>query len=508
MIALDLDSQIQLLSRIQFLTRFSSNLVQITGEAGAGKTWLSERYLENWANEPTQSLLICNTSQQDAQHRAIILRQIVRDGVFNENDSMLQSLEYMLEGNSVHALIVIDNAQRLSANIIAELWALVTEAQQRNNWQINVLLFSLRGKLNKWLHKVSYGQGVKPLELEISPLADNEREMFIEVMMVSRQLDAAQRRALKAKAALLPSLPGALKGLGQQEISSMEEKKRRSLIPLVLLVLFLLVIGGGLVWWAVKPQMQTVPVEIAETVTDGVKSLNEILDEQEKALSEAGSQADDELVATGEVTDDTINLPDEPVVEGMTVGRRDPSRRIVVPDNVVDAIIDDQETGGDGTAAVQEPLIPELAANAPVVEETKPVAVAKPEVELVAEVIAPKPEAVPAPIAEPAAAPLVDVPLANKVLLTVPASRYALQLAALQSKQAANEFMQEYELGGTALVYETRRNGEPWFMVLVGDYPSVADARRAEVALPESVRNLTPWAKSFTQIHKEIALAN
>ncbi|KXF82811.1 AAA family ATPase [Enterovibrio coralii] len=511
MIALDLDSQIQLLSRIQFLTRFSSNLVQVTGDTGAGKTWLSERYLENWASEPTQSLLICNNTQQDAQHRAIILRQIVRDGVFNENDSMLQSLEYMLEGNSVHALIVIDNAQRLSANLIAELWALVTEAQQRNNWQINVLLFSLRGKLNKWLHKVSYGQGVKPLELEISPLADNEREMFIEVMMVSRQLDAAQRRALKAKAALLPSLPGALKSLGQQETSSMEEKKRRSLIPLLLLVLFLLVLGGGLVWWAMKPQMQTAPVEVAEAVTDGVKSLNDILEEKEKEMNAEGAgtdASDPALASVGSVTDDNINLPDEPVVEGMTVGRRDPSRRIVVPDNVVDAIIDDQETGGDGTAAVDEPLIPELAETAPnqTATTTTPVTVTETVVETAVET-ASKPEPV-APPVQPTPTPVVDTPLANNVLLTVPESRYALQLAALQSKDAVNEFMQEYDLSGSALVYETRRNGEPWFMVLVGDYPTVADARRAEVQLPENVRNLTPWAKSFAQIHKEIALAN
>ncbi|SKA49082.1 AAA family ATPase [Enterovibrio nigricans] len=512
MIALDFDSQIQLLSRIQFLTRFSSNLVQVTGETGAGKTWLSERYLENWANEPTQSLLICNNSQQDAQHRAIILRQIVRDGVFNENDSMLQSLEYMLEGNSVHALIVIDNAQRLSANIIAELWSLVTEAQQRNNWQINVLLFSLRGKLNKWLHKVSYGQGVKPLELEVSPLADNEREMFIEVMMVSHQLDAAQRRALKAKAALLPSLPGALKGLGQQEIPSMEEKKRRSLIPLVLLVLFLLVIGGGLVWWAVKPQMQTAPTEIAEAVTDGVKSLTEILDEKEKQLNEEGINAEGDPATSGKVTDDIIDLPLDPVVEGMTVGRRDPSRRIVVPDNVVDAIIDDQETGGDGTAVVPEPLISELLSpEAAHVEAVIPTVAAN-QATLSKTAVAPlqvatsQSESI--PVATVAKPPLADTPMANNVLLTVPASRYALQLAALQSKRAVDEFMQEYELASLALVYETRRNGEPWFMVLVGDYPTVAEARKAEVQLPENVRNLSPWAKSFTQIHKEIGLAN
>ncbi len=507
MIALDLDTQIQLLSRIQFLTRFSSNLVQVTGESGAGKTWLSERYLENWANEPNQSLLICNPSQQDAQHRAIILRQIVRDGVFNENDPMLQSLEYMLEGQSIHTLIVIDEAHRLSATLIAELWALVTEAQQRDNWQINVVLFSLRGKLNKWLQKVSYGQGVKPLELEITPLADNEREMFIEVMMVSRQLDAAQRRALKQKAALLPALPGALKGLEQQETSSMEEKKRRSLLPLLILAFLLLVAGAGIVWWTLT-QQSTESVETADVIPDGVKELSELLDEKEAEMAKqnaANAEGDEATVLNADAVDDNIALPEDPTVEGMTVGRRDENRRIVVPDRVVDAIIDDQAIGGDGTTVVDEILIPELAeqnpsSTTPITEGTQaaePAARQEPAVNT---------EQAPEPLAP--ALQAVSVTLSNAELLAISGTRYALQLAALQSKAAVADFLQQYDIENTARVYETVRNGEAWYMILIGDYPSVNAARRAELELSANVRRLTPWVKSLAQIHKEIALAN
>ncbi len=148
--------------------------------------------------------------------------------------------------------------------------------------------------------------------------------------------------------------------------------------------------------------------------------------------------------------------------------------------------------GGDGTGAVEEPLIPELVQvnPEPLVQETVNI----------------EPEPVSAPAAPAAAA--TEVPMANQMLLTVPTSRYALQLAALQSKPAAVEFLQQYGIEDSALVYETRRNGEPWFMVLLGDYPSVAEARRAELQLPANIQALGPWAKSFVQIHKEIALVN
>ncbi len=84
--------------RIQFLTRFSSNLIQITGREGAGKTWLAQRYLEQWADNSNQTLLLCHRAQIDSQHRSIILKQLVAQPVFNEQDPLQQSVEHMLGG--------------------------------------------------------------------------------------------------------------------------------------------------------------------------------------------------------------------------------------------------------------------------------------------------------------------------------------------------------------------------------------------------------------------------
>ncbi len=167
---LDLDSQVQLLSRIQFLTRFSSNLIQITGREGAGKTWLAQRYLEQWADNSNQTLLLCHRAQIDSQHRSIILKQLVAQPVFNEQDPLQQSVEHMLGGGSANLLLVIDDAHLLSATLIAELWALVQKAQTVHGWQINVLLFSQSGRLDKYLSQVSHGQGLRRLswKLQIS----------------------------------------------------------------------------------------------------------------------------------------------------------------------------------------------------------------------------------------------------------------------------------------------------------------------------------------------------
>ncbi len=473
MVALDLDSQIQLLSRIQFLTRFSSNLVQITGDSGSGKTWLSERYLESWATEPVQSLLLCNSNQQDAQHRSIILRQIVRDAVFNENDLLLQSLDEILQGQSIHALIVIDDAHRLRPALLEELWALVNEAQRRDDWQINVLLFGLRGKLTKCLHKISSGQGLKPLELEISLLNENERDMFIDVLIVSKKMDAASRRVLKQKALSLPLLPGALRGLESQENLSMDDKKSRTPIVLGVLMFFLLVVGTGLVWLTLFPSAPEEPLvrlPAAPGLPLNPLSSSELTDSKELVSDEPP------------VFDDTRSFSEPPELEGMTVGRTDKNlREVVLPEEVVNAIIDDQKkadtlkkTQGPESISHEEPLKEKNMLSETVSKMTDN----------------------------------LDVPLANQILLAIPNSHYGLQLAALESKREVNEFIKKYDLTDRVFVYETRRKGSPWFMVLFDQYPSVADAREAQTKLSISLKSLSPWPKSFTRIHDEINLLN
>ncbi|RXJ73520.1 hypothetical protein CS022_09380 [Veronia nyctiphanis] len=181
-------------------------------------------------------------------------------------------------------------------------------------------------------------------------------------------------------------------------------------------------------------------------------------------------------------TEDDFELPEQLVQQGVTVGRGgDENKRIVVPDTVVDAIIDQQAAGSDGTAAVNA-LLPELAnAVSDVTQGTS-----QPKMTRVG----------------------FTTELANQALLQVSEDRFALQLAALQSREAVDTFISELDLAGKVNVYETRRNGDPWFMVLLGDYASVTEARKAGLVLPDDIQALSPWAKAFTQIHQEIRRVN
>ena len=494
--SLDLDSQIQLLSRLQFLTRFSSNLIQVSGREGSGKTWLAQCYLETWAKDSKQALLLCHPSQSDAQHRTFILNQLVPSPLFNEQDPLLQSIDRMLGGDKVQLLLVIDDAHLLSPTMIAELWALVVKAQTMPHWQINVLLFSQTGRLNKYLSQVSHGQGQTPLELEIGDFSEAEVQMFVEVMFTTSGLDATARRQLKEQAKLVEPRPGELVRLNDKEDQGMVNTSNRKLSPALLVTLLAVVVGAAAVWLFLPGETSSsASVPLVSESTEVPMELTPLRDVS------AALSADSDLLAVSEASaalpnsngarfDDPLVLPPEVKVGGLTVGRRDEGKRIVVPAELVDGLLAEQAQGGSGERAVHS-LSTEHAQSTHI-NENSPVAPSVPE------------ESVNAPMAsaQPSVAPRENT--LGYELKRVPARQYALQLAALRSLSAARNFIAEHGINDIASIYETRRSNEPWFIVVTGEFNTVAAARRAEQKLPNSVKAGQPWVKSYSQIHREI----
>ena len=519
---LDLDSQIQLLSRVQFITRFSSHLILLNGTQGSGKTWLTHQYLENYAQHAEQALLTCTDDQTLLQQRTLLLQQFHSTPMFNEQDSLSQSAEHLLP-EKINFVIIIDNAHFLAPELLAELWALVRQTEMHSGWQINVLLFADPNAITQPFGDIVRTIGPALLELDISELSPNEISQFSEMLLNDEQLGSQHRRDIKSRLARVEPRPGALQQLPQQDVTAMTKGSRRlspTQLLIGLIVIVCIIIAG---WFGFKALQETKAIEAQPIVADSIKNTDIVIDEKP--------------------------LPTELNSEGLTVGRAEnESQRVVVPSPLIDAIIDEQRVGGTGESAAKEftqevldvpvknkPVVSDgvatqtrqqTASDKTVISEDETnvkapsasatditshdvnslsaVKVIEPEVKPSAKAMIVKPDSKQR-LPKKEGGIQTPIKLANtEAIMAINSGHYAIQLSASMSWNETKAFIEKNKIQSSARIYKTRRDGKIWFIVISGDYTAATRARSAIKALPKQLKALSPWPKSYRKIQQEI----
>ncbi|EGE9302911.1 cell division protein DamX [Salmonella enterica subsp. enterica serovar Typhimurium] len=169
--------------------------------------------------------------------------------------------------------------------------------------------------------------------------------------------------------------------------------------------------------------------------------------------------------------------------------------------------------------AVIEPKKPQTTAKTTTAEPKKPVAPVK-RTEPAAPAATPKPttttaaptataSAAPVQTAKPAQASTTPVAGGGKsagnvgALKSAPSSHYTLQLSSSSNYDNLNGWAKKENLKNY-VVYETTRNGQPWYVLVTGMYASKEDAKRAVSTLPADVQAKNPWAKPLHQVQADL----
>lgn len=83
-----------------------------------------------------------------------------------------------------------------------------------------------------------------------------------------------------------------------------------------------------------------------------------------------------------------------------------------------------------------------------------------------------------------------------------PGGNFTLQLSSASRSDTLNAWAKKQNLSGYH-VYQTTRNGHPWYVLVSGSYGTSAEAKRAVASLPAEVRAQNPWVKPVSQVKKE-----
>ncbi|PDN39699.1 cell division protein DamX [Salmonella enterica] len=169
--------------------------------------------------------------------------------------------------------------------------------------------------------------------------------------------------------------------------------------------------------------------------------------------------------------------------------------------------------------AVIEPKKPQTTAKTTTAEPKKPVAPVK-RTEPAAPAATPKAttttaapqataSAAPVQTAKPAQASTTPVAGGGKsagnvgALKSAPSSHYTLQLSSSSNYDNLNGWAKKENLKNY-VVYETTRNGQPWYVLVTGMYASKEDAKRAVSTFPADVQAKNPWAKPLHQVQADL----
>lgn len=492
---LTLDSQVELLERLQLLTRFGSNFVNVVGPLGAGKSWLAQRYLGHWADDKNQSLLMCHPNQDDEQRRTTLLTQLVSEPLFNPKDSLVESFSRLFEDSSCDIVVVVDDAHLLTDTMISELWMWVLEAQSNPRWTVNVVLFAQSNSLDALLTRLSYGQELKPIDFEIEALSQDECDRLFEQRVMRYVEDDMERQVRQAYKKVQP-LPGEIMALADQKM----EKRIviRSIIgsPLkitLLVLILLLLIGGGYWWMLSQPSPDDKAQQLAQNQEQtAIPTLNT----SSGSSTKMDSVLADSDTQSAQLEDDSSALPPDVKESTEGVGQADSNQqRVVITSDVVDALLEGKPQAADTSA------IDKVVAAAPQVDAQPQVA---------AETVQAAQPASPPAVEQPAAAE--QTPPQTKItfsfdreeLKAMSPRSYTLQLAAVNSLAEVQTFIERHQLQGKVNVYPTLRNDVEWYIITYNNYPTIQMARDAVETLPKSLQAMGPWAKSLSQVHREI----
>ncbi|WMQ74157.1 MAG: Cell division protein DamX [Sodalis sp.] len=102
----------------------------------------------------------------------------------------------------------------------------------------------------------------------------------------------------------------------------------------------------------------------------------------------------------------------------------------------------------------------------------------------------------------PASAPSTTEGSAVGTIQSAPVGYYTLQLSSASQPATLNAYARQQQLSHY-WVYQTRRNGKLWYVLVNGVYPSLSQAKNALAKLPADVQAKKPWARKIDQVKKD-----
>lgn len=529
----------QRIDLIEHLLEFGRQLIVLSGPAGSGKSTL----LAAIATAAGQRWTCVQIQGGPALQARALLAQIADaldvDLSADSEPRMAQTMLHLrlnvLERAGKMTVLLVDDADQLPPDSVAALVGLARSEEQAAEARVLMAADQDHAGLLANLQRDRPQHGLVHV-VEIPPLAEAQTSDFIAQRLDAAGLTLADhfgQADVQRIAAAAAGNPARVVALARQhyinkraarEIGTRRAGPRRGgaggrsfalpslgdkrLLPLFL-VPPLLALGA---WWAWR---NDAPPDEAATVALELPAAPAAPDPTPAPRPETATPAAESVAAEPPPAEEPA--PDPRLADG---GDRE-LIEIVLPD---EPVMPGQDAAPAAPPAVPPPAAMPTPAPTPAptpvptpVRTPAPTSVPTPEPEAVAPVPtptpppptpapppapkpAPKPVAKPQPKpASPPAAPTARVAgFSEAWLMKQPRGAYTLQLAGVRDRASAQRFIQRHGLSAEATLLTTKRDGQAWYVLVHGYYPTRQAALAAAARLPPAVRKeVKPWARTI-----------
>ncbi len=485
----------------------------ITGVAGVGKTALLEQFLAR----RRESWRLCRLDASGGIDSNQLLQQLVQafapeaQGELDRTamERLLISQLQLLHRSAQQPMLLIDNAEQLSESGLRALSKLITDEAAEEK-RFGVVLFSEPAIAEK-LGDPALQRLRRRIKhtFELPLLSEEETQQYLEQQMQAAGLQgkspftAAVNRAIFRASKGLPlkinelaqavlqnkrhaAIPApAVNVPDKAAVAPVKRKKRRFSFSFIWPFLVAGVLASVLLFQdeinaLFNPPVDAPPAAVVENEVvpppvvdiEVPAPVEEIVVEQ--AVEQVAAPPEDEVIAATAVSDGDSAVP----------ANKATAEPVSVP-----APVDPVEPSAAESAAIEPPAT--TLPVAPLATEDAAQAVANaPQIEV---------QATEAP---PDATPLAPPEAVEESwVMAQPSQAYTLQIVAQAEPEKREAFISRFGLDNEVERFSTNKQGQRWYVAVIGLYDSRRAALEASRQLPAGV---VPWVRSFASIKKEL----
>ncbi len=508
------------LDQMQLLARESEDIVALTGPAGSGKTLLGDFFARHADRDQVVARIRATLLTTPSQLLEDLFKAFVLDfpeqATLTELKASLQRYFAALHRQARTVVLIVDSAHELGDDALSLLTKLALN--ENHDGTFHLLLLGEPSLLDMLDYTCPMREGqpqFTAVQLPAFNLEETRAYLRYRLSAAGHQQDDGRglpfsNRQIERIHKLSGGIPAAINArasemLGDLGLDLLELLPRLPAdLPrpyvygtagaLALIVLAALLLGGDEAPELAQANLSE-PVPIPLEPVPALRTVTEI---QDQAPVDAAPQTDAPAagLATGIPAADGASTPaadPEPVAASVASGSNSAP--------AVTAVAAATPTATPAAVATPAP------ARAVVSTTTAPAATAVPARAPAAST--PAPAAAPARPAAAASTSDPTAPLASQHtrIRALPANQFTVQLLGSTSRANVEDFVRRHA-SSPLYWFETRNQGNPWFVVIMGAYPSRAAAQTAASGLTGELGRLEPWIRGIGTVQAEIVGSN